>query len=61
MSDLNYDNFDGGDSPTFPDISALFQPRVVDRYMVHTPHPVQQIAMSLDNEELLFGGAAGGG
>lgn len=33
----------------------------MDKYTIHTPHPVQQIALSLNNRELLFGGAAGGG
>lgn len=46
---------------TTQNLNELFQPRMVDRYMLHTPHPVQQIAMSLNNKELLFGGAAGGG
>lgn len=46
---------------TTPDFNELFQPRLVDRYTIHTPHPVQQIALSLPNKELLFGGAAGGG
>jgi predicted phage terminase large subunit-like protein len=39
----------------------MLKPRLVDRYTIHTPHPVQQIALSLNNRELLFGGAAGGG
>ena len=46
---------------TQQNLSDLFQPRLVDRYTVHTPHPVQQIALSLNNRELLFGGSAGGG
>lgn len=33
----------------------------MDKYLIHTPHPVQQIALSLNNRELLFGGSAGGG
>ena len=37
------------------------QPRMVPEYMVHTPHPKQQVFLSLKVREAMFGGAAGGG
>jgi predicted phage terminase large subunit-like protein len=46
---------------TEQNLSKLFPVRVVPEYFVQTPHPAQQIALSLNNEELLYGGAAGGG
>jgi Terminase-like family. len=37
-------------------------PRVVDEYIPHIPHPTQQLFLSLNYaEEVLYGGAAGGG
>lgn len=37
-------------------------PRVVDPYIAHIPHPTQQLFLSLNgHEEVMFGGAAGGG
>lgn len=42
-------------------IGKLFRPRIVDPYFRQIPHPVQQVALSLKAEELLYGGAAGGG
>lgn len=40
---------------------ALTTPRVVEDYMVHTPHPKQQVFLSLTGGEAMYGGAAGGG
>lgn len=39
------------------------QPRRINRYVPHVPHPPQQAMLALDwhFEELLYGGAAGGG
>lgn len=42
-------------------VVRLLTPRIVDTYATHIPHPVQQFALTLQNEEVLFGGAAGGG
>lgn len=37
-------------------------PRVVDEYIPHIPHPTQQLFLALNyEEEVLYGGAAGGG
>ena len=43
------------------EINKLFPVRTVEGYSVQTPHPVQQVALSLNHKELLYGGAAGGG
>lgn len=40
---------------------ALATPRMVDEFSVHIPHPKQQVFLALDQKEVLFGGAAGGG
>lgn len=40
---------------------AALTPRMCEQYMLHTPHPPQQMYLWLDNREALFGGAAGGG
>ena len=37
------------------------QPRLVPEYYAHTPHPKQQVFLSLKVREAMFGGAAGGG
>lgn len=37
------------------------QPRLVEKYMVHIPHPKQQVFLSLKVREAMYGGAAGGG
>lgn len=37
------------------------QPRVVEKYMAHIPHPRQQVFLSLSNREVMFGGSGGGG
>lgn len=42
-------------------INSLLTPRIVDEYYVHVPHPAQQLALALNHEEMLWGGAAGGG
>lgn len=39
----------------------LAVPRMCEQYMLHTPHPPQQVFLGLNNREALFGGAAGGG
>lgn len=36
-------------------------PRVVDPYMAHIPHPKQQVFLTLNCKEAMYGGAAGGG
>lgn len=43
-------------------LRAMMMPRLVEPYTRHTPHPTQQLFLSLNNHrEVLFGGAAGGG
>lgn len=37
------------------------QPRIVEKYMAHIPHPRQQVFLSLSNREVMFGGSGGGG
>lgn len=37
------------------------QPRLVEKYMVHIPHPKQQVFLSLKVREAMYGGSAGGG
>lgn len=37
------------------------QPRIVEKYMAHIPHPRQQVFLSLKNREVMFGGSGGGG
>lgn len=37
------------------------QPRMNEKYMVHIPHPKQQVFLSLKVREAMYGGAAGGG
>lgn len=40
----------------------LARPRIVEPYIKHIPHPVQQVFLSLSTvEEVMYGGAAGGG
>lgn len=39
----------------------LATPRMCEQYMLHTPHPPQQVFLTLNGREALFGGAAGGG
>lgn len=46
---------------TAEEINRLFPVRTVPEYDVQTPHPAQQIALSLNHKEILYGGAAGGG
>lgn len=46
---------------TAGEINRLFPVRTVEDYNVQTPHPAQQVALSLNQKELLYGGAAGGG
>jgi predicted phage terminase large subunit-like protein len=52
---------DGWTEEELASVLQQFQPRVVEDYFVHVPHPVQQVALSINAEELLFGGAVGGG
>jgi len=43
---------------------ALLQkmmPRIVEPYMAHIPHPKQQVFLTLNCREAMYGGAAGGG
>jgi predicted phage terminase large subunit-like protein len=42
-------------------LASLATPRVVEPYTKHIPHPTQQVFLSLNIEEALYGGAAGGG
>lgn len=42
-------------------LAQLAIPRVVDPYFVHIPHPKQQLFLSLQGREAMYGGAAGGG
>jgi len=42
-------------------LAQLAAPRTVDEYFRHIPHPAQQVFLSLNGREALFGGAAGGG
>lgn len=37
------------------------KPRIVEPYTKHIPHPTQQLFLMLPDEEVMFGGAAGGG
>lgn len=39
----------------------MAMPRVVEQYIKHIPHPTQQFFLTLNEEEALYGGAAGGG
>lgn len=39
----------------------LAKPRIVEPYIKHIPHPVQQVFLGLAEEEAMYGGAAGGG
>lgn len=39
----------------------LLGPRIDNRYCPHTPHPKQLLFLSLDDREVLYGGAAAGG
>ena len=47
------------------DLSSMmkrsFVPRIVEPYTKHIPHPTQQLFLSLRGEEVMYGGAAGGG
>lgn len=36
-------------------------PRIVEPYMAHIPHPKQQVFLTLNCREAMYGGAAGGG
>lgn len=42
-------------------ILRIATPRVVERYMTHIPHPKQQVFLTLQRREAMYGGAAGGG
>lgn len=42
-------------------LMQLAAPRIVEPYVQHIPHPAQQVYLSLDVREALYGGAAGGG
>lgn len=39
----------------------LAKPRVIEPYTKHIPHPAQQVFLSLQCREAMYGGAAGGG
>ena len=38
-----------------------FKPRIVEPYIKHIPHPTQQLFLCQNAEEVMYGGAAGGG
>lgn len=42
-------------------ILSLAMPRVVDPYFAHIPHPKQQVFLTIQAREAMYGGAAGGG
>ena len=39
----------------------MAMPRINDQYIKHIPHATQQFFLTLNEEEVLYGGAAGGG
>lgn len=39
----------------------IAMPRLIEDYMVHIPHPKQQVFLALNSREVMYGGAAGGG
>lgn len=43
------------------DLIRLSRPRIVEPYFKHIPHPPQQVFLSLQMREAMYGGAAGGG
>ena len=44
------------------EVRELSLPRIIEPYTKHIPHPTQQLFLSLNkHEEVLYGGAAGGG
>lgn len=40
---------------------SKMMPRIVEPYMAHIPHPKQQVFLTLNCREAMYGGAAGGG
>ena len=43
-------------------LTAIARPRLIEPYTKHIPHPAQQLFLSLNGtEEVMYGGAAGGG
>ena len=43
------------------ELKRTFVPRIMEPYTKHIPHPTQQLFLSLRGQEVLYGGAAGGG
>ena len=42
-------------------LTRMTMPRIVEGYLKHIPHPPQQIFLTLNQREVMYGGAAGGG
>lgn len=42
-------------------LTRMTMPRIVEGYIKHIPHPPQQIFLTLNQREVMYGGAAGGG
>lgn len=42
-------------------VIATLTPRIVEPYIAHIPHPKQQVFLTLQAREAMYGGAAGGG
>lgn len=42
-------------------LTRYFMPRMCTDYMAHIPHPKQQMFLTLNTREAMYGGAAGGG
>lgn len=42
-------------------LQRLTMPRIVEPYIAHIPHPKQQVFLTLQCREAMYGGAAGGG
>lgn len=61
MTDSIEDMVDQMSEDELEEFMSLFKPRTVDAYMKETPTPAQQLALSLSDEELCWGGSAGGG
>lgn len=66
MSDINFgydqeyiDMIESMSDEELAELNAMFTPRVVDQYFKQTPTPAQQLALSLYDKEMFWGGAAG--
>jgi predicted phage terminase large subunit-like protein len=43
------------------ELIRLATPRIVEPYVKHIPHPVQQVFLGYQGKEIMYGGSAGGG